>query len=223
MAFSTPDELTTQVGFVAGPDGAHVVFVVPTWCGQPDESEAQLAPFRKLGTLLVDMVATTPYGASLSAFDAHIVNGRRIFMQTCWLPALGSGSIDLFIQGIKAAVSPGCAIVTHAFKGAASRVPDDATAFGLRRDHVLVEIIAVCPADCDEMEQQRHARWAKNTREAFGAMAFPGGYPNVLGEGEPNRVAQSYGPNAGRLIRAKRQYDPGNVFRSAIPLPANAS
>ena len=40
------------------------------------------------------------------------------------------------------AVSPGCAIFTHEFKGAASRVPEAATAFGLRRDHVLVEILA---------------------------------------------------------------------------------
>ena len=35
-----------------------------------------------------------------------------------------------------------------------------------------------------------------------------------------DRVAKSYGPNAERLIKAKRHYDPDNVFSSAIPLPA---
>src|SRR5262249_52683233 len=31
------DELTVQLAFVAGPDGAPVVLVVPTWCGLPEE------------------------------------------------------------------------------------------------------------------------------------------------------------------------------------------
>jgi FAD binding domain/Berberine and berberine like len=223
LAFSTSEELTVQVGFVAGPDGAHVAFVVPTWCGQPEEGEARLAPFLKLGTLLVGAVGTTPYGASLSSFDSYIVNGQRMFMETCWLPALGSASIDVFLQAIKTAVSPGCAIITHDFKGAASRVSGDATAFGLRRDHVLVEILAVCADRSDEMAQQRHEQWARSTRETLDAMAFPGGYPNLLGESDADRVAKSYGPNVERLIRAKRQYDSGNVFASAIPLPASGS
>jgi FAD/FMN-containing dehydrogenase len=223
MASLRPEELTVQTGFIAGPDGAHVVFIVPTWCGRPEEGERRLAPFRELGTLLVDTLGKTTYGASLTAFDAHIVNGQHVFMQTCWLPALDSASIDALREAIDAAVSPGCAILTHDFKGAASRVPAEATAFGLRRDHVLVEIIALCADGCDESEQQRHKQWAKSTREALDAMAFPGGYPNILFDSEPDRVAQSYGPNAERLIRAKRQYDSSNVFRSTIPLPASGS
>ena len=63
-------------------------------------------------------------------------------METCWLPALGSAGIDVMIEAMADAVSPGCAIVTHEFKGAASRVPSGTTAFGLRRDHVLVEIVS---------------------------------------------------------------------------------
>ena len=50
-------------------------------------------------------------------------------------------------------------------------------------------------------------------------MALPDGYPNFLADDDADRVAKSYGRNAGRLIGAKRHYDPDNVFSSAIPLP----
>ena len=120
---------------------------------------------------------------------------------------------------METAVSPGCAVFTHEFKGAASRVPEDATAFGLRRDHLLVEIITWFADGPDNAEEERHRQWARVTRQAFGAIALPGGYPNLLAGDDPDRIARSYGRNAGRLIRAKQRYDPANVFRSAIPLP----
>jgi hypothetical protein len=37
--------------------------------------------------------------------------------------------------------------------------------------------------------------------------------------GDADRATKSYGRNAARLVAAKRQYDPDNVFTSAIPLP----
>src|SRR5262249_20346067 len=142
ISASAPEALTVQVGIIGGPDGSPVVFAVPTWCGRPEEGEAQVAPFLKLGTLLASSVQTTSYKSSLSAFDAYIVNGQRTFMETCWLPDLAAGGVDALIYAMAGAVSPGCAILTHEFKGAASRVPAGSTAFGLRRDHVLVEILA---------------------------------------------------------------------------------
>jgi hypothetical protein len=120
---------------------------------------------------------------------------------------------------METAVSPGCAVFTHEFKGAASRVPQEATAFGLRRDHVLIEILATFPDRGDKLEEQRHRRWAQSTLAAFDATALPGGYPNMLAEGDVDRATKSYSRNAERLIKAKQHYDPDNVFRSTIPLP----
>jgi len=222
LADLMPDEFSVQVGIVGGPDGIPAVMVVPTWCGAPAEGEARVAPFLKLGTLLAGTVSAMPYRALLTAFDPYIVNGRRTFMETCWLPELGSTAIDIFIHAMEAAVSPGCAIFTHEFKGAASRVPEEATAFGLRRDHLLVEILAACDGRADKSEEEHHWQWARATRHAFDALALPGAYPNLLAAGEESdRVMQSHGRNARRLIRAKRHYDPDNIFQSAIPLPVS--
>jgi Berberine and berberine like len=220
---SMPEELTIQLGFVAGPDGTPVVFIVPTWCGASANGEAQVAPFLKLGTLLAGTVETKSYGTSLRAFDGQFANGQRVFMETSWLPTLDGGSVDALIGAMETTASPGCAIVTHEFRGAASRVPADATAFALRRDHVLIEIIASFADRSDALEEQRHDQWARATRQAVEATAFPGGYPNLLAPGDTDRAAKTYGRNAERLISAKRRYDPDNTFRSAIPLPLSQS
>jgi Berberine and berberine like len=223
IAAFAPDDLTVQVGCVAGPDGAPITFVWPTWCGQPSEGEARVAPFLNLGTLLAGALEVKSYGASLTAFDPYLVNGQRTFMETCWLPSLDARSIDVFIEAMEMAVSPGCAVFTHEFRGAASRVPVEATAFGLRREHVLVEILGAFVDHSDELEEQRHRQWACATRRAFAAMALPGGYPNFLPPGDVDRAAKSYGRNAERLMKAKRHYDTDNLFRSAIPLPVSTA
>jgi FAD/FMN-containing dehydrogenase len=219
MVADMPEGLTAQLGCVIGPDGMPTVLIVPTWCGPPDEGEARVAPFLKLGTLLAGTLEAKTYGRSLTVFDPFLSNGRRTFMETCWLPALDTASIDVLIGVMERAVSSGCAIFTHEFKGAASRVPVEATAYGLRRDHVLVEILAAVVERTDTPAEQQHRQWARDTLHAFDLMALPGGYPNLLAETDTDRVAKSYGRNSERLIGIKRKYDPDNVFRSAIPLP----
>jgi FAD/FMN-containing dehydrogenase len=221
IAAVAPDELTAQCGVVFGPDGNPVVMVAPTWCGLPEQGEAQIAPFFRLGTLLAGEVGMMSCGERLKLFAGHFVNGQRVFFETCWLPKLGHDSINVFIQRMAASVSPGCGILTHEFRGAASRVPEDSTAFGLRRDHMLIEILATFTDRANPVEDEQHQKWARATRGAFDAMALPGGYPNFLLNEDPERVEKSFGRNAGRLVRTKRHYDPDGVF-SAIPLPVGA-
>ena len=93
------------------------------------------------------------------------------------------------------AVSAGCAIFSHEFKGAASRVPVEATAFGLRRNHVMIEILASFPDRADGLEERRHQPWVRDTRRAFDAIALPGGYPNLLASGDTDRASESFGPS----------------------------
>jgi len=49
---------------------------------------------------------------------------------------------------------------------------------------------------------------------------LPGGYSNLLA-GATRREPQKALERTRTLIEAKRRYDPDNVFRSAIPLPAS--
>ena len=202
IAASAPEELTVQLGILMGPDGAPMVMIVPTWCGPPEQGEARVAPFRKLGTVLVSTVAAMSCRDRLGIFAAHIVNGQRVFMETSWLPSIDSRSVDAMIHAMAGAVSPGCAILTHAFRGAASRVPVETTAFGLRSEHVLVEIMAAFRID----RTGSSSSGTGNGREPRARLSIrwqlPGGYPNFLARGDGDRAAKAYGRNAKRLIDA---------------------
>lgn len=217
LAAAAPDAFSVQIVLAADPAGTIMVLVIPTWCGDPAQSETWLAPFTQLGTLLAGRTECQSHGAALTMFDSQIVNGRRTYMDTCWLPALDRDNIDVMIAAMESAVSPGCMLVTHEFKGAASRIAVDATAFGLRRDHVMIEVVAAFDDRGDPSEDLRHRSWTRRTRDMF-VTALPGGYPNILGRDDPRR-ADSYGPNGARLRYIKTLYDPENVFASAIPLP----
>lgn len=220
LAASMPDEFSVQLGMAAGPDGNFGVLVAPVWCGAPEDAERQLAPFLNLGTLLAGAIERKSQTALLSMFGAMIVDGLRVHIETCSLDALDGDSIDTIVTAMANTVSPGCVILTHEFKGAACRVAADATAFGLRRAHILIEVMTMFPEPENISITERHVAWTRQTREAF-TSALPGGYPNLLGRDDPARAAASYGDNAARLIKAKRRYDPDNVFSSAIPLPTD--
>ena len=215
---SMPDELTVQIGAVAGPDGVPVIMLVPTWSGAQGQGDQHIAPLLGLGTLLDNTLDAVRYGTSLSVFDQYIVKGQRTITETCSRPAL-DGAVDLLVEAMAKAVSAACSIFSHEFRGAASRVPVEATAFGLRRDHVLIEILASFPDRPDRLEEHRHQQWVCNTLQAFDAITPPGRDPNLLGSVDTDRAAESVGPNVERLARVKHLYDPENVFCSAISLP----
>ena len=89
-----------------------------------------------------------------------------------------------------------------------------ATAFGMRPEHVLVEIVA----QYDKGDGSAERAWTEETYRLLEPFSLPGGYPNLLGRDDP-RAALSYSPNSARLAELKRRYDPHNLFRSATALP----
>ena len=217
---AAPEELTVQLGLVGGPDGVPLAMVVPTWCGLTGARGGapgavpwpRNARHQHLGCDGLRHLARNI--RSISRDRTTRVHGDVLASK------LDSQAIDVFIRAMATAASPGCAIITHEFRGAASRVPVAATAFGLRRDHVLVEILASFTDRSEPRDEHWNRRWAQATLRAFDGIALPGGYPNLLAKDEVERAAKSYGVNAGRLIKAKQHYDPDNIFNSTIPLPA---
>jgi Berberine and berberine like len=97
-------------------------------------------------------------------------------------------------------------------------VASSATAFGLRRRHFMVEIVASWGLE-SEGEAPRHRQWAKNLSCALERDSIPGGYVKPLAPDAYEQIDSAYGCNALRLRRLKKRFDPDGVFSSALALP----
>ncbi|GAB4104175.1 FAD-dependent oxidoreductase [Micromonospora taraxaci] len=220
LVAEAPDELTVMTGFLPGPAGEPVIFVCPFYSG-PD-SDAGLPwmdRLRALGTPLVDQIAPMPYADALRMFDGGMVDGNHYLLRTRWLPTLTDSAVDVLVDAARQVSSPFSALAVHHFHGAATRVRLADTAFGLRTDHLLTEIIAVwAPGE----RAEPHREWAERTSAQLAPHALPGGYPNLLAPEETDRVRLAYGANWPRLRRAKHRYDPRELLTAVPTLPPSA-
>ncbi|AGY59658.1 FAD-binding oxidoreductase [Gloeobacter kilaueensis] len=212
---TAPDELTVITGFIQTPEGSTVLVLSPTYCGPLEDGEQAIAPLRTFGTLLVDQVQPVTYNAVIHAQDAIAPQGRHYYLQTQSLKGFQTEAIEVLIEQGLPLPSPFSKILIHNFHGAASRVGATETAFALRQDHSMVELIAAWEPQSPSEEQQ-HIQWAKNVSQALAPYALKGGYINALDEQEQERVPLAFGSNYERLVELKRTYDPNDVFRSTI-------
>lgn len=227
---SAPDELTVMAGILTGPGTGPAVFVAPTWSGSLDAGEEAVAPLTRLGTQVGGGVARVPYPELIRMFEAGAAPGQHYALGTRWLPTLTDEAIEVLADAAASAPSASSLLALHHLHGAAARVAPDATAFALRRDHLLAEVIAVgSPADAGpEATAAQHA-WVRRVADALAPGALPGGYPNILGPDDHDRVRLGFGANADRLLAAKRRYDPDGVlaavgaFGAVLPAPAGST
>jgi hypothetical protein len=154
----------------------------------------------------------------LAAYDDLLAaDGCHWEFRTRSLPALTSDALDAVITAVSRKTSPYSAVAWHHLHGAAMRIPTEATAFGLRQEHFMVEIAAGWKPDGSD--GAAHRQWAQDRWESLAPFALPGGYPNMLTPRDREQASDAYGGNGARLRSLKRRFDPDGVFASAIPLP----
>jgi FAD/FMN-containing dehydrogenase len=219
FAPTAPDELGVAVGLMPGPDGEPVIMIVALWNGDQSRGKRAMEDVRAFGTARSAEVGPATYADLLARFDAWVeaAEGCHWEIRTRSLPALTAAAADAIIAAKARATSPYCAVFWHHFHGAATRIAPDAAAFGLRREHLMVEIVAGWNPDGDD--GAAHRRWAHDLWQSLAPFALPGGYANLLGPDDREQAVDAYGGNAARLRLLKRRFDPDGVFASAIPLP----
>jgi FAD/FMN-containing dehydrogenase len=211
-----PDELSVDTGFVSAPDGSPAVLVSPTWVGDQATGEEYIARLSGLGTVLASQVGPVPWQVLIGFVDTVAPAGRHYALRTRSIAGFSDEVVEALIEAGDTRISPLSNIPIHCFRGAATRVGSDATAFELRTPHFMVEIIGSWTPE--DTEADEHRRWVERTADALSPHAVPGGYVNLLGPDEIDRAAQSFGRNSALLRAVKQKYDPDGTF-NAVPLP----
>jgi hypothetical protein len=214
---SAPDELSVTVGVGSGPDGKPAVFMAPFWSGDLAQGEEIIAGLKKLGSPLMADIHPMNYEEVFGLFEANAPKGRHYMQQTRWLPEITPETIADLIEAGESKTSPFSLVAVQSFHGAPTRIALQDTAFGLRKKHFMVQIVAAWDAS-DKDHAAKHQQWARGVSEKLASSAFPGGYPNLLGPDEHAQIVAAYGSNADRLVEVKHRFDPEKVF-TATPIP----
>ena len=153
--------------------------------------------------------------------DAAYPYGSLNYWKSSFMDELTDAAIDVFIDRFGQTKGPMTAFLLEHVHGAATRVPESATAFPHRTVgiNVLIPSVWLDPADTDE-----HIRWTRESYEALQPYLRRGRYVNYLAEDDTGEAAAraAYGSNFDRLVDIKTKYDPTNLFRLNANIPPRA-
>jgi hypothetical protein len=207
---NAPDELTCLAIFATMPDGLAAVIIALCYCGPLDEGERVIAPVRKFGPPLVDLIQPMSYLDLTTMIDMTLPNGRYYYDKSSTLKGeLSDEAIDTLIASASSFTSPFSQVLIPHVHGAACRIAPTATAVAALRDEAyVIEIIAAW----EKSEARQHIEWARAFWEAMEPFATRGVYINFLNDEKEERIRASYGINYDRLVALKNTYDPTNFF-----------
>ena len=182
------------------------------YTGAVEEGEKLLAPLRKLGQPVADIVTRRPYVQMQSLLDATQPKGRRYYWKSHYLGAIGREAVDVATTHAARIASPHSAILMFQIGGALNELPADHSPAGNRDAAYVLNIAGSWEKSEDDAVNMN---WARDTFEAMKPFSTGGTYVNFLTEEEgAGRIEAAYGrPTLDKLAAIKRKWDPENFFR----------
>jgi FAD/FMN-containing dehydrogenase len=227
-AEEAPEELSTIANVMPAPPmpgvpeehvGEIVIFALMCWAGDVEAGERALAPFRALGTPIVDEVKPMPYPEIYPPEDPDyhpLAIAKTLFVDT-----VDRGVAEAILGYLEASDSPMRVAQLRALGGAYERVPADATAYAHRSGKIMVNVAAFY--DGTDADRAARQAWVDKFARAL-YQGDDGAYVNFLSEEGPERVRAAYpGGTWDRLVEIKRRYDPANLFHLNQNIPPGAT
>jgi hypothetical protein len=203
---SAPDCLTISVGIVSTPDGNPLLFANPTWCGNAEEGARVFAALQAFGTPVAAQLGPMTATQLTAMHDSVLAGESNVSRCVRRLLRLDSRVVSAMTVAAQARTSPLSAIMLHHFHGAPTRIPPEATGFGMRQQHFMLEAIAAWHPSAND-NGAGHRLWAQNLSESARPPAPLGCYAD---QRWPDRrdMMSAYLGNCVRLSEVKATFDP---------------
>jgi FAD/FMN-containing dehydrogenase len=212
-----PDELTAYAALLVG-HGNPMVAIALCDSGSKN-SEFASKQFELSTPPVADMTGKKKYTEIQTMLDFSAPAGQHYYFKCPFLRQLTDEVLRAILDHAERMPTELSQVILEHMHGAASRVSTSETAFGLRRVHYSINIVAAWTDACDAEKCIDWARGLASVLDQFGASDA---YVNYLGDEGPSAVRASYGANYEKLARLKQKYDPENFFHFNQNIPPAA-
>ena len=213
-----PDEAEAFAAMLTAPQGMPVVALLLGYNGSLEDGEKALAPARRFGNPIADLVGPVPYTARQTMLDApNAEHGLHRYWRSAFTEQISDGLIEAAVDGAASFTSPLSALIFFYMHGAATRPLPTETAFAARRAQWDFDAIGQW---ADGTTSDRHVTWVRALWDRFEPHLLGKAYVNHLAaDDRPEVVRASFGENYSRLRQVKTVYDPTNLFHLNANIP----
>jgi hypothetical protein len=179
--------------------------------GPLDEGERLIAPIKKFGAPVGDMVQRRTYVSQQSLLDPTQPKGRRYYWKSEYLPGQDADLLAAATEHASRVPSIHSAVAVFPLGGALNRLPDSHSPVGNRDAGSLFNVTGSWESAADD---GANIEWVRSTWQDLRRFSTGGTYVNFLTEEEgADRIRSAYGQHYERLAAIKAKWDPTNLFR----------
>jgi len=222
LTVEAPRELTAWLILLRAPaapfvpaawHGRRICAMSVCYSGEPGARDAALAPIRALGDPVFDLLHEQPYTELQSYLDGTEPKGQHYYWKTEFASELSDAFVAALHELGEACPIPGGELGILHLGGRLNELDPEDGAVGNRDARYALGVLGMW--EPGEPESDAFKAWVRSAGERLRPFSTGGNYVNFQTADESEaRIRASYGANFERLVRAKRRYDPENLFRS---------